>query len=67
MANNGPDCSGCKFAKHVNFDVYECHRYPPSVTMAENGLVYRWPDVNGWSWCGEHQATASPRTAETEE
>lgn len=55
-------CIDCRYSQpaHMTTDdaiVLECHRHPPTVTLAGHDIddiVRLWPQVDPDDWCGEH-------------
>lgn len=60
LANHSPaapNCTSCRFFRHLEKGSGNCHRYPPSFageTSPKESHHWRFPVVGGHSWCGEH-------------
>lgn len=54
-------CKTCRFAINdgqtdsASIPVYDCRRFPPSMSPLEGGMENQFPKVRCINWCGEYQ------------
>ena len=55
-----PTCSTCPHSveqrdpSNMLRKVYACHRFPPQIVIAQQGMLLLRPGMNENDWCNEH-------------